>query len=91
MAKGFWSKIYYAVSDRSTYYFWLQLIGNFALIIISVVNFVAFGKFEVQNGEQQVVTNGIEEIQRGTEFTGIFVLLLAASQFYIGVMAVDRW
>ena len=88
MAKGFWAKVYYAISDRSTYYFWLQLVGNFGLIVVTVVNFVVFGKFEVQNGQQQVVTTGIEEIRRGTEFTGIFVLLLASSQFYIGVMAV---
>ena len=85
---GCWKKVYYRVSDYSTYYFWLQLIVNSSMVVVSLIAFYTIGQFKVMDENNSEVNFGTGEIVRGIYFTNLFLLMVGVSQTYVGMHAV---
>ena len=89
---GFWTRLYYKVSDESTKYFWILLITNAVAIIISVVLFAILGHVEYINditGEPlSEESTQYYEMRRGTFFMFLLILFSSISQLYIGIHSV---
>lgn len=89
---GFWTRLYYRVSDESTKYFWILLVTNAILIFVSFFMFYVFGTIKiVGEGEKPLDENDSSyyEIKRGVFFMAIQMMFMAASQLYIGIHSVN--
>lgn len=88
---GFWTRVYYRVSDRSTMFFWILLITNASAILTSIVVFLLCGSIKIvdQNENELEPTDPCyQEIKRGMAFMALLIVLLSLSQSYIGVHSV---
>lgn len=89
MAKGFWKRMFYKISDQSLFYFRVQLLANAVLLVLGTGALYILAKFEVHNDAGQMVEEGktYNEIIRANLFTGVFVMMFTISQFIIGLAA----
>ena len=95
MAAGFWTKLYYKVSEHSKYYFIVLLVANVGLMVASLIVFLIFGSYTIEDDKGNVVKTGTEEMSRGFYYMIITLFIMAASQFYVGIHSVGnsstRW
>lgn len=90
---GFWTRLYYRVSDESTKYFWILLVSNAILVFVSIIMFYVFGTIKIVGENEEELDRNDEswhEIKRGVFFMAMLMIFLALTQLYIGIHSVDH-